>query len=389
VGLIPFRVLSAIQGLLILLALNVGCARLLPPSPPIPDTAISPQPGTLFLADGRPVEPSELTALVEPHDFILIGESHANACDHQFQTEALDSFARSGLPLALGLEMVPWSAQAVLDAFYQGGVELDELEDMLDWQGYWGYNFAFYRPILAQAKESGIRVYGLNVPKALLHRIRADGLDSIPPEERGLLPLALIPPPPPQRAMIEEEYHRHLELMPDLTMDAGFELERFMLIQSLWDTQMAHAAIQRRKADETMVILTGAAHVEDGHGIAYRLGLLDEAPRILSLIPWRGGPVPAPTAGDFFFYCPEPPRRLGMLITWVDDQVVVTGVIPNSLAQSAGLQPGDVLLAADETPITALEVLHHAGVQAKSEQRPLILKVLRDGDQITIPITSP
>ncbi len=388
-GLIPLRALPAVLVLLTLLVLNLGCARLLPPSQPIPETVAVPRPGTLFLADGRQVEPSELTAQVASHDFILIGESHANACDHQFQAEVLNNLARSGLPLAVGLEMVPWSAQKTLDAFHRGEVSLNELEDKLGWQDYWGYNFTFYRPILAQAKESSIPVYGLNVPKDLLQRIRVKGLESIPAEERGLLPSALIPPPPPQRAMIEEEYHRHVELMPDRTMEAGFELERFMTIQSLWDTQMAYAAIQRRGADDTMVILTGAAHVEYGHGIAYRLGLLDEAPQILSLIPWRGGSAPDPTAGDFFFYCPEPPRRLGMLIAWVDDQVVVTGVIPNSLAQAAGLQPGDVLLAADDTPITTLEVLHTAGVQAKSEQRPLRLRVLRDGDQITIPITSP
>ena len=388
-GLISLRALPAVLVLLILLNLNVGCARLLPPSPPIPETVTTPRPGTLFLADGRQVEPSELTALVASHDFILIGESHANACDQQFQADALSALARSDLPLAVGLEMVPWSAQEVLDAFHRGEVGLDELEDQLSWQEYWGYNFSFYRPILAQAKESGIPVYGLNVPKDLLHRIRADGLETIPADERGLLPSTLIPPPPPQRAIIEEEYLRHVELMPDRTMEAGFDLERFMMIQSLWDTQMAHAAIQRRGAEETMVILTGAAHVEDGHGIAYRLGLLGDAPRSLSLIPWRGGPVPAPTAGDFFFYCPEPPRRLGLLIAWVDDQVIVTGVIPNSLAQAAGLQPGDVLLAADDLPITTLEVLHRAGVQAKSEQRPLRLKVLRDGDELTISITTP
>ena len=386
-GLMSLRALPAVLGLLTLLALNTGCARLL--SPPIPETAPLPPHGTLFLADGRQVQASELAALVASHDFILIGESHANACDQQFQADALRTLARSGLPLAVGLEMVPWSAQDVLDAFYRGDVSLDELEEQLGWQEYWGYNFSFYRPILAQAEASGIPVYGLNVPKGLLHRIRTDGLESIPADERGLLPSTLIPPPPPQRAMIEEEYHRHMELMPDRTMDAGFELERFMMVQSLWDTQMAHAAIQRRKADETMVILTGAAHVEDGHGIAYRLGLLDHAPRILSLIPWRGGSVPDPTAGDFFFYCPQPPRRLGMLIAWVDDKVVVTGVMPNSLAQAAGLLSGDILLAADGTPITTLEVLHAAGVQAKSEQRPLHLDVLRDGDQLTIPITSP
>lgn len=388
-GLIPFRALPAIQGLLLLLALNVGCARLLPESPPIPEIAIPPRPGTLYLADGRRVEPSEMAALLASHDFILIGESHANACDQQFQADALGTLAQSGLSIAVGLEMLPWSVQEDLDAFYRGEVGLDELENRVGWQDYWGYNFAFYRPILEQAKKSGIPIHGLNVPKNLLHRIRDNGLDSIPPEERGLLPPALIPPPPSQRVMIETEFQRHIDFMPDLPMETGFELERFMMIQSLWDTQMAHAAIKRRKAGQTMVILAGSAHVEYGHGIAYRLGLLDEAPRILSMIPWRGGPVPDPVAGDFFFFCPEPPRRLGMLITWVEDRVVVTGVMPNSLAEAAGLLPGDVLLTADGNPVTTLEVLHHAGVRAKSEQRPLRLEVLRDGDTITIPITSP
>lgn len=387
-GLISSRALSAVLTLLALLVLNAGCARLLPP-PAILEPAPLPPPGTLFLADGRQVEASELSALVAFHDFILIGESHTNACDHQFQADTLEILARSGLPLAMGLEMVPWSAQDVLDAFHRGTVGLDELEEQLGWQEYWGYTFSSYQPVLAQANASGIPVYGLNVPKDLLHRIRALGLESIPVDERGLLPSAVIPPPPAQRAMIEEEFLRHVEFLPDRAMETGFELERFMMIQSLWDTQMAHAATQLRKAGQTMIILTGAAHVEGGHGIAYRLGLLDEAPRILSVIPWRGGPVPEPTAGDFFFYCPEPPRRLGMLIAWVDDQVVVTGVMPNSLAEAAGLQHGDVLLTADGTPITTLEVLHIAGVQAKTEQRPLNLEVLRDGNQFTITVTSP
>ena len=386
-GLTLIRALSFV---LAFLALNVGCARIPPPAPPRPDIAVPVQPGALFLADGRQLAASDLAALVSSHDFILIGESHANACDHLFQADSLAALAQSGLPLRLGLEMVPWSAQPTLEAFYNGEIVLDELEEQLGWSDYWGFNFDLYRPILTQAEQLDIPMIGLNVPKDLLQRIRAAGLESIRPDERGLLPPELIPPPPQQRAMIEEEYQRHVELMPDRTMEAGFELDRFMMIQSLWDTQMAHTAIQQRRGpEETVIILTGSAHVAYGHGISHRLSLLDDTAKILSILPWRGGPAPDPASGDLFYFCPEPPQRLGMVIAWVGDQAVVSNVLRGSLAEQAGLLPGDVLITAGETPVISMESLHLAGIQARAKQRPLRLEVLRNETRLSVTVFFP
>lgn len=383
-GLIPIRALSVI---LVLVVLNTGCARLVPLFPHEPD--MLPEPGTLFWADGRVFDLSDFAEAAAQHDFILIGESHTNACDHQFQADALDALGESGVSAALGLEMVPWSTQPILDAFHRNDVSLDNLEHRLDWEVNWGFTFSLYRPILERANHWNIPVFGLNVPRELLERIRLEGLESIPAEERGLLPPAVIPPPPRQRDLLEEEFLRHVERMPDRTAEAGFELERFVMVQSLWDTQMAHVAIQRRAPEQAMVILAGAGHVEFMNGIAFRLHQLGNDPRILSVLPWRGGPAPDPAAADLFFYCPESPQRLGLLITWQDNLVHVAGVIPGSLAEAAGLQPGDILVAADSIPLTSLETLHQAGMRAKGEQRPLQLDVLRDGSPVTLSISSP
>ncbi len=387
-GLILLRALPCI---LILLVLNAGCAPLLyPPLPEAMQAMEKATPGTVFSAHGHQIPLSDLAALVPVHDFILIGESHANTCDHQFQKDALVGLAASQQGLALGLEMVPWSAQDVLDAFNHREIPLAELENELDWPDYWGFSFAMYSPILAQARALEIPVFGLNVPKDLLQRIRTDGLASIPADQRGLLPPVVIPAPPKQRELLEEEFSRHMEMMPGRTEVAGFELERFVLIQSLWDTQMAFSAAHwQRETGRTMVILTGSGHVEYGYGIPHRLRTLEGSPQILTLLPWRDDHEPDPTAGDLFFYCPERPQRLGVIITWVDDQAVLSNVLPGSLADTAGLQPGDVLRAANDKAITSLEVLHQAAMQAVGTDRLLRLDVLRNGADVQLNLYFP
>ncbi|GAB6061085.1 ChaN family lipoprotein [Desulfonatronum parangueonense] len=386
-GLIPFRALPCI---LLLMVLSAGCAPLHPPTVHPPDMALPGTPGTLFLAEGQHLAKDDLARLVPDHDFILIGESHTNTCDHRFQKDALLALSASNQDLALGLEMVPWSAQDILDDFNRGVIDLEELEEKLGWREYWGYSFSLYSPILAQARELGIPVLGLNVPKELLHRVRTDGMESIPPDDRGLLPHVIIPPPPQQESLLEEEFSLHIEMMPERTAEAGFELERFILIQSLWDTQMAFSAIHwQNTLERPLVILAGSGHVEYGHGIPHRLRVLEPASRILTLVPWRGGPTPDPDSGDLFYFCPEQPRRLGMVIAWIEDRAILSDVLPESLADQSGLQPGDVLISANDVPITALEVLHQAGMQAVRSGEPLYLEVLRNGTHLLLEVIFP
>ena len=361
----------------ILLMLLTGCAR---PVPPVDFTAL--HPGALFTADLHPIPMDELAVQVQSADFILIGESHTNACDHLFQETALlalsDPLHTKAMP-GVGLEMVPWNKQDELDAFIRGEIALAELQEQLAWQDYWGFSFDMYRPVLAQAQALGVPLVGLNVPKKLLDEIRQNGLDAVSLDDRGLLPAAIIPPPREQVAELAEAFQRHAQMMQGHAQDTSFDLDRFLLVQSLWDTQMAHVATHWRTATQRpLIILAGSGHVEYGHGIAHRLEILNHAPRILHILPWRGGRPPDPNLADLFFYCPDDPQpRLGVVITQEDDFVLITGVLPDSRAARAGLLPGDILLSANNTRVHNLDALHQAGKAAVQDQADLRLEVLR------------
>lgn len=408
-GLTVFRALprNMIQPMGLILALSLilvsGCARMHPPTAsPVGESKAPPTtPGALFHADGMRMEPADLEGLVSSHDVILIGETHTNPCDHQFQENALSFLAAAGTPLLLGLEMVPWSQQSVLDDFNSGRISLDELEKALSWEDYWGFTFDLYAPILGQAQALNVPLVGLNVPRQLLQRIREHGLDSISSDQRGSLPQSIIPPPPEQRAAIEEAFSQHMDMMPEQTQDAGFALDRFMLVQSLWDTQMAsvagHWVFARdtrqdglgkaaHPASRTMVILVGSGHVEHGHGIAHRLRLLHDNARILSILPWRESFLPDPTLADLFYYCPQRPHRLGLEIAWSDEQATVSAVLPDSLAAEAGMLPGDVLLQAGEERVDSMHALHQAALRALGAQTPLRLIVRRNGQRLVVDI---
>jgi len=365
VGLIPGRALSLLVHLAIALFLTVGCARL-SPVPDVPPVAIpDPEtpPGSLFDADLRRISLAEMADKALPADYVLIGESHTNPCDHRFQEDALSALVQAGIAPGLGLEMVPWSKQDVLDAYNRGELPLDRLEENLQWADYWGYSFTLYQPVLERAKTLGVPLVALNVPKDLQNEIRSMGMEGLFVDQAGLLPPEIIPPDPEQTKRLEKEYLRHVQMPRSHDQAETFNLQRFLLIQSLWDTQMAYAAATwRRAAGRPMVILAGSGHVEYGHGIARRLTLLDDNPRILSITPWRKGQSFDPAMADMRYYCPEvPPPRLGLVIAWKENQAVLSAVLPESRAEKAGLMAGDVLLKAGDVPVDNLEVLHRAG----------------------------
>jgi serine protease Do len=101
----------------------------------------------------------------------------------------------------------------------------------------------------------------------------------------------------------------------------------------------------------------------------------------------KGPKVAAAAAGE------EHPGRLGVAVRALtpDEQkaagvsggVLVEGVNPNGAAARAGLQPGDVILALNSTPVASAEQLK--GVIAKSGKRAALL-VRREDAKIYVPV---
>lgn len=379
--------------LVIALLLAVGCA---PRSRVLPEPASTqpfPAAGLLRLEAGelRPLADADFLALVRNADYLLLGEGHAVACDHLAQADVLRLLEHEGRSWALGLEMLSQDKQPVLDRINANPgparADVTLLEQELEWTKIWGFPFSLYAPVLEAALEQGMSLHALNVSRQVLGILRSEGPGGLSAEERSKLPGEFIPPLQEQEKALEKMFSLHQDFMgggsKTDTDSRNERLQRFFLVQSIWDTAMAGAALAVRQATgRPVAILAGAGHVENGWGIAHRLRTLEPDARILLLLPWRGGDPPKPQEADVFYFCPESfSSRLGMKLLWQEEPAgaLVEAVEQDSVAGRADLRPGDLIIAVAGTTVESLSGLHIAAIKARQGNEPLRLRVLRKG----------
>lgn len=364
---------------LIAAAVLGGCA-----TAPVPMQDVLP--GEVFAPDGRTVSPTQLVERARVSAYVLLGEGHTVACDHRVQADVLAALARAGMPLTLGLEMVPVDLQPVLDRCNAGQIGVDELEKELNWGEIWGHAFEGYAPVLREAVKFGVPLVALNVPKRIVSAVSDKGLEGVAEADRRYLPTRIIPPSDAQAASLHEEFKRHQGMMSEGKIKD--EEQRFLLVQSLWDTVMAENAARARKSlGGVMLILAGSGHVEYRWGIAHRLDILDKGAGVLSVMPWRGLDDLDGDSGDLFFYCAlTHSSRLGFTLEQMPGYAEVVAVTPDTKAALAGFMPGDRIETVQGMQAEDLWVLHKAAVQAKKDGRPLNFTVLRGSERVSLSV---
>ncbi len=310
-------------------------------------------------------------------DYVLIGEGHTSICDHKAQFEIIKGLSDGHRKIAIGLEMVTAQKQDILNRFNLGQIPVSELSKELDWENDWRFDFKMFEPIFELAEKRRLTVAGLNFPFWLVKEVRTKGLEGLSPENRAMLPKEVIPPAAEQEEGLKEVLAMHQG------RDAADpkQIERFFLVQSLWDTGMAEKAVKLRKSSgHPVVILAGGGHVEHGWGIFRRLKVLDPQAGIMTIMPWRGGEF-YPTAADSFFYCPPSyESRMGMIIEMRQGRAVITAVKRDRKGYKKGLRPGDIITEVQGFPVTSLSAMHMGGSKAHKEDKPLVFKIERRGE---------
>jgi len=117
-------------------------------------------------------------------EVLLLGEIHTSAADHLWQLESLETLQRSGVPLSLGLEMVPAPRQPVLDRYSTGRIDEATFLREVGWDEVWGHDPALYLPLLRWARRQGVPLLALNAEPALVRRVRRQGLAAVPTSQR-------------------------------------------------------------------------------------------------------------------------------------------------------------------------------------------------------------
>jgi len=284
------------------------------PAPVLRGAAATPASAVVADGSGAVLSEAVLFADLASREIILVGERHDQPLHHRVQAAVLDAVASRRPGTILGLEMISFDQQPTLDAFLSG--TMTETEFAAFWDKSWGYDFAMYKPIFDSARSRGVRVVGLNTPRALIKAVARGGLASLSPAQRAQLPPTLHPiTDPDYLAYVNRALDGHGPLPPGMR-------EHLIEAQMVWNETMAHSLLRAlAEGGGPAVVVAGSGHMIYKAGIAESLAHRVAADqRVVLPYPLDGEELPAPDLlrrlrdpaaddrrfADFFWLLPKP-----------------------------------------------------------------------------------
>jgi uncharacterized iron-regulated protein len=344
--------------------------------------------------------PPELAARLDPVKLLFVGESHTDMDFHRVQLRVIQELVARGRQVLLGLEMYPASEQEWLDRWTKDPALSEEgFVDGSHWYKSWGYNWRYYREIFLLARKSGIPIFGVNVPRSVVHSVRQKGLAALTPDERALLP---------ERIDTESVEHQRLFRAffgSEDSLHGNMSDEMFQGMyraQCTWDAAMGWNALQalrKHGGDRAiMVVLIGTGHVAYGLGAERQARLWFDG-RTASLIPVpvadQDHPEPVEKVqasyADYLWGVPPatdplyPSVGISTPEAKSGEHYKVIMVAPDSPGEAAGFRTGDELVSMDGVPIDDRETSN----RLMSEKRwgdSVVYKVLRGGREMTLTV---
>ncbi len=367
----------------------------------LPPTSSQPTNASLL----TPLATADILARARNADFILIGEGHTVPCDHLVQSRLITALADAGIRFTVGLEMFPVDHQPLLDKVNAGAVPLASFANATDWKTAWGYDFDLYRPVFEAVYAHRLPLRALNVPQPIVKKVSRDGLDALTDTERALLPDAIIPASEDQKAALQPMFDAH-RAMANGTMGMHVQngtmgttaapappkspmtgrMDRFFLIQALWDTAMAQQAVRARDTGNMpVVVLIGSGHVEFGWGLAHRIRTLRPGSTILMVSPWRGTDPVDQLEADLRYYCRQTHQsRLGFTLLQEPSGATVLALVPGSRAERAGFLKDDRIILANGVAVDSMWVLHTEAIRASMSGKNMVFTVQRGKTELEL-----
>jgi uncharacterized iron-regulated protein len=206
----------------------------------------------------------------------LLGEQHDRAQDHLWQAHVLSGLADRGA-VVVGIEMLPWHKQSLLDAWTAGRLDEPSFVRESGWSELWGFDFELYAPVFRLCRARRLSMRALNIDRPLVSAIGRDGWEAVPAELRGWLTPACAAPPAYRRYLFEVTGGARPGRTAQSADDPAFD--RFVRAQQAWDRAFACAiAAARTEAPGSLIAgLIGRGHLEYGYGTPAQLADLGVA----------------------------------------------------------------------------------------------------------------
>ena len=144
--------------------------------------AIDPAAGRKYLRDFREAYRSYqkvITATDVRHEIakagtVLVGDYHALPNSQRYLASLLRDPDLHQRPVVLGVETIFSRDQHILDEWFRGEIDEDELRQRIRFELDWGYDWAPFYELLSAARDHGATIYGLDcMPREDLRKIGA------------------------------------------------------------------------------------------------------------------------------------------------------------------------------------------------------------------------
>ena len=203
---------------------------------------------------------------------VTIGEQHDDRRHHEVQVEIIRALHDAGADVAVGFEQFGAHSQEDLDRWVSGKTGLEDLFRVYsqDWEMNW---WPLYLPVFTYAREHGIPMVGLNVPREIVRQVARNGFSSLSPDQRGKIRVL--------SCNIDQRYQETLaRVLGHKGQGTGDDVlfTRFCEAQVVWDTTMALNAVDYIKAHpgKVLVILAGNFH-------AWKRGIPEQIRRVMDV----------------------------------------------------------------------------------------------------------
>jgi uncharacterized iron-regulated protein len=306
---------------------------------------------------------------------VFVGETHDRYEDHLNQLAIIRGLHERGNAVAIGMEFFQQPFQDKLDAYVAGELSEAELLRETEYFERWRFDYRLYRPILRYAREYGLPLIALNLPREITDKVGDGGIGALSPEEAEQIPSEIDHEIPGYREHLEAIFAMHPK-------SDGASFEQFLEVQLLWDEGMAERAARWLEAHpgSQLIVLAGSGHVEYGRGIPSRVQRRLELP--MSIVMNGQQRALDPKMADFLLY-PESVSlpKTGLMGVMLDTEsegqgVGVQGFAQQSGAREAGVKEGDRIIGIGETPISSYADIRIALMDSEPGQQ-LPIEVLR------------
>ena len=202
---------------------------------------------------------------------VYLGETHDRTQDRQLQLEIIQELQKRTPQIAIAMEMFQIPYQDAIDGYLAGNLSEQELIEQSEYEQRWGYSWESYAPILRFAKKKQLRVLALNTPSEITRQVAKEGLDSLTPQQRKIIPPTseIRTDNDAYRQMLAKTFAQHQHA----SHGNSSRFDRFFLAQVLWDETMAAEIAKFVKANHKhqVVVIAGQGHIIYGYGIPSRV----------------------------------------------------------------------------------------------------------------------